>query len=243
VRLVLTRPLYLRNPAVVPLHFSILQYSTVSKRDFLLFYSVFASFHCLRRQLPTTQHRKTLLIRETPSISVSIASALPPQEVLTKLSSWLFSRAGSEEDLWPWPMTWPSQVQSQLKSMSTSSHGNCILPDPNPSSLVANTGLLRYEGLPPNFSLGQNMLAGAFAGIAVSFSPSASSFMRRSEEDRVLTVHQEHTVMYPIDAIKVSSIFSAWRRAAIANSHRLECRSSTLPPRPFIIVCSKVATG
>lgn len=35
-----------------------------------------------------------------------------------------------------------------------------------------------YEGLPPNFSLWQNMMAGAFAGIA------------------------EHTVMYPIDAIK-----------------------------------------
>ncbi|RYP32672.1 hypothetical protein DL767_005074 [Monosporascus sp. MG133] len=36
-----------------------------------------------------------------------------------------------------------------------------------------------YESLPPNFSLTQNMVAGAFAGIA------------------------EHTVMYPIDAIKV----------------------------------------
>ncbi|KAI1001564.1 putative mitochondrial carrier [Podosphaera aphanis] len=35
-----------------------------------------------------------------------------------------------------------------------------------------------YEGLPPNFSLLQNMAAGAFAGVA------------------------EHTVMYPIDAIK-----------------------------------------
>jgi hypothetical protein len=35
-----------------------------------------------------------------------------------------------------------------------------------------------YESLPPNFSLTQNMAAGAFAGIA------------------------EHTVMYPIDAIK-----------------------------------------
>ncbi|KAI1371028.1 mitochondrial RNA-splicing protein MRS3 [Hypoxylon crocopeplum] len=35
-----------------------------------------------------------------------------------------------------------------------------------------------YESLPPNFSLSQNMIAGAFAGIA------------------------EHTVMYPIDAIK-----------------------------------------
>ncbi|PMB70258.1 putative mitochondrial carrier C8C9.12c [Beauveria bassiana] len=35
-----------------------------------------------------------------------------------------------------------------------------------------------YESLPPNFSLLQNMAAGAFAGIA------------------------EHTVMYPIDAVK-----------------------------------------
>ncbi|MCJ1307777.1 Fe(2+) transporter [Agyrium rufum] len=35
-----------------------------------------------------------------------------------------------------------------------------------------------YEALPPNFSLGNNMLAGAFAGIA------------------------EHTVMYPIDLLK-----------------------------------------
>ncbi|KAF1984151.1 mitochondrial carrier [Aulographum hederae CBS 113979] len=35
-----------------------------------------------------------------------------------------------------------------------------------------------YEGLPPNFSLGANMLAGAFAGIA------------------------EHSVMYPIDLLK-----------------------------------------
>jgi hypothetical protein len=35
-----------------------------------------------------------------------------------------------------------------------------------------------YESLPPNFSLLQNMAAGAFAGIA------------------------EHTVMYPVDAIK-----------------------------------------
>jgi hypothetical protein len=31
------------------------------------------------------------------------------------------------------------------------------------------TGGDSYEGLPPNFSLLQNMVAGAFAGIAVSF--------------------------------------------------------------------------
>jgi hypothetical protein len=41
-----------------------------------------------------------------------------------------------------------------------------------------------YESLPPNFSLLQNMAAGAFAGIA------------------------EHSVMYPIDAIKVRAIGS-----------------------------------
>ncbi|CAJ2508749.1 Uu.00g137750.m01.CDS01 [Anthostomella pinea] len=40
-----------------------------------------------------------------------------------------------------------------------------------------------YESLPPNFSLAQNMVAGAFAGIA------------------------EHTVMYPVDAIKVRNNF------------------------------------
>ena len=34
-------------------------------------------------------------------------------------------------------------------------------------SLPTDIWLLSYEGLPPNFSLGANMLAGAFAGIAV----------------------------------------------------------------------------
>ncbi|RMZ91809.1 hypothetical protein DV736_g980, partial [Chaetothyriales sp. CBS 134916] len=37
-----------------------------------------------------------------------------------------------------------------------------------------------YEALPPNYGLGHNMMAGAFAGIAV----------------------QEHTVMYPVDLMK-----------------------------------------
>jgi hypothetical protein len=32
----------------------------------------------------------------------------------------------------------------------------------------------RYEALPPNYSLGHNMLAGAFAGIAVSIFASAT---------------------------------------------------------------------
>ncbi|KAJ8107149.1 hypothetical protein OPT61_g9065 [Boeremia exigua] len=39
-----------------------------------------------------------------------------------------------------------------------------------------------YEALPPNFSLGANMLAGAFAGIA------------------------EHSVMYPVDMLKVREL-------------------------------------
>ncbi len=34
---------------------------------------------------------------------------------------------------------------------------------------IANLGLNSYEGLPPNFSLLQNMAAGAFAGIAVGY--------------------------------------------------------------------------
>lgn len=40
-----------------------------------------------------------------------------------------------------------------------------------------------YESLPPNFSLAANMAAGAFAGIA------------------------EHSVMYPVDLLKVSRAF------------------------------------
>ncbi|MCJ1403391.1 Fe(2+) transporter [Xylographa trunciseda] len=44
-----------------------------------------------------------------------------------------------------------------------------------------------YEGLPPNFTLGYNMLAGAFAGIAVG------DTQRKGIE---------HTVMYPVDLLK-----------------------------------------
>jgi hypothetical protein len=33
----------------------------------------------------------------------------------------------------------------------------------------------RYEALPSNYSLGANMLAGAFAGVAVSLPPTPSS--------------------------------------------------------------------
>ncbi|KAL1900403.1 Fe(2+) transporter [Ceratocystis pirilliformis] len=50
-----------------------------------------------------------------------------------------------------------------------------------------------YEALPPNFSLGQNMLAGAFAGIA------------------------EHTVMYPIDAIKTRMQVLSPKPSAVYN--------------------------
>jgi solute carrier family 25 iron transporter 28/37 len=35
-----------------------------------------------------------------------------------------------------------------------------------------------YESLPPNFSLAQNMLAGAFAGIAVCRYPTKTSALR-----------------------------------------------------------------
>lgn len=41
---------------------------------------------------------------------------------------------------------------------------------------VADVSCLRYESLPPNFSLIQNMAAGAFAGIAVRFFQSPESY-------------------------------------------------------------------
>jgi hypothetical protein len=44
-------------------------------------------------------------------------------------------------------------------------YGSRVAPQPtNTIADVCNS----YEALPPNFSLGANMLAGAFAGIAVS---------------------------------------------------------------------------
>lgn len=62
---------------------------------------------------------------------------------------------------------WPSQMPNPLRNMSTGPpqnhrglHTPCVDADvrSSPSS---------YESLPPNFSLAQNMVAGAFAGIAV----------------------------------------------------------------------------
>ena len=58
---------------------------------------------------------------------------------------------------------WRLMTQYQWKSMSMKL----------PSAIVVKgelqlTGCCSYEGLPPNFSLGYNMLAGAFAGIMVS---------------------------------------------------------------------------
>ena len=44
-------------------------------------------------------------------------------------------------------------------------------------SKVLITLLDSYEGLPPNFTLGYNMLAGAFAGIAVGDPERRSSYM------------------------------------------------------------------
>ncbi|KAI1462980.1 mitochondrial RNA-splicing protein MRS3 [Daldinia caldariorum] len=67
-----------------------------------------------------------------------------------------------------------------------------------------------YESLPPNFSLAQNMLAGAFAGIA------------------------EHTVMYPIDAIKTRmqilspSEASASYKGMIQSTMRIASREGVL---------------
>ncbi|RDA83329.1 hypothetical protein CP532_5214 [Ophiocordyceps camponoti-leonardi (nom. inval.)] len=64
-----------------------------------------------------------------------------------------------------------------------------------------------YEALPPNFSLLQNMVAGAFAGIA------------------------EHTVMYPIDAIKASlTLFRhmLWPQADLES--QLQTRMQILKP-------------
>lgn len=48
-----------------------------------------------------------------------------------------------------------------------------------PGIHIADTPSNSYEGLPPNFSLLQNMTAGAFAGIAVSLLPSSVREDRR----------------------------------------------------------------
>ena len=86
----------------------------------------------------------------------------------------------------------------------------------------------RYEGLPPNFTLRDNMLAGAFAGIAVS---TCSTPVICSQE--IADSLQEHTVMYPIDLLKV-------REPPIdpglkpANAYRPVCKSSIPHPAPCI---------
>ena len=54
-----------------------------------------------------------------------------------------------------------------------------------------------YEALPANFSLWDNMMAGAFAGIAVH----SSTDLRLNNR---LMLGQEHSVMYPIDLLKVN---------------------------------------
>lgn len=52
-----------------------------------------------------------------------------------------------------------------------------------------------YEALPANYGLGHNMMAGAFAGIAVCAALTRALMG--------LTTWQEHTVMYPVDLMKV----------------------------------------
>lgn len=58
------------------------------------------------------------------------------------------------------------------------------------------TDIDSYESLPPNFSLAANMAAGAFAGIAVWLT-------RCDDSEMMLIRRQEHSVMYPIDLLKV----------------------------------------
>jgi solute carrier family 25 iron transporter 28/37 len=67
-----------------------------------------------------------------------------------------------------------------------------------------------YESLPPNFSLGANMAAGAFAGIAVRLGAN----MHEAPIQPVNT-SQEHSVMYPIDLLKVRpNVLRAWDTCA-----------------------------
>jgi hypothetical protein len=54
-------------------------------------------------------------------------------------------------------------MQSQQKNMS-----KLFIGDAGLHRADADVGD-SYEGLPPDYTLGHNMLAGAFAGIAVSF--------------------------------------------------------------------------
>lgn len=87
----------------------------------------------------------------------------PPSFHPLKLPIWLpssLSPSAEHRKLWP---PWPSQVQSRSKM--TTSKLQCHVPL-IPECFVLNIHL-SYESLPPNFSLLQNMAAGAFAGIAV----------------------------------------------------------------------------
>jgi hypothetical protein len=65
--------------------------------------------------------------------------------------------------------------------------------------LVPLISCLSYEALPPNFTLLENCLAGAFAGIMVSPPPRHE----RYENNTKLMLLQEHSVMYPVDLLKV----------------------------------------
>ncbi len=73
-----------------------------------------------------------------------------------------------------------------------------------------------YEGLPPDYTLGHNMLAGAFAGIAVRFFAHDHKCI-----SRLISV-QEHSVMYPVDLLKVRAAMELrWSWAEDADA---ECR-------------------
>ena len=84
------------------------------------------------------------------------------------------------------------------------------------------TGYCSYEGLPPNFSLGYNMLAGAFAGIMVSLHILVLHSAALLRANRF----QEHTAMYPVDLLKVCNA-SPEKNSALTD-RRLVCKSSTL---------------
>ncbi len=58
-----------------------------------------------------------------------------------------------------------------------------------------------YEALPPNFTALENMLAGGFAGVAVNFAPQPGGSNCHAE----LMGYKEHSVMYPVDMLKVIS--------------------------------------
>ncbi|KAI9820867.1 MAG: asparaginyl-tRNA synthetase [Thelocarpon impressellum] len=98
-----------------------------------------------------------------------------------------------------------------------------------------------YESLPSNFSLGANLAAGAFAGIAVGLSQ--ADIGRCGELG--LTVEQEHTVMYPIDAIKTRMQVINPSQAAVYSSvtNAIQRISSTEGVRTLWKGISSVALG